>query len=128
MRDAELKYEIIEKQTYGLVQALQGFINYVLHYPIISYVPNNAVKTILIQTNTYGRRGRWIAKILEFYPDIKYTEMIKGHDLAMFLVESNCKVLRINIMVQILEEKIYKNPSRKFIYFNVPFLKLIIKN
>ena len=66
MRDAELKYDIIEKQAYALVQALKYFRMYVLHSTIIAYVPNNAVKTVLTQPNIDGRRGRWINQILEF--------------------------------------------------------------
>lgn len=46
IRDVELIYDIIEKQAYALVQALKAFRNYVLHSPIISYVPNNVVKTV----------------------------------------------------------------------------------
>ena len=41
MRDTKLKYDIIEKQFYALVQALKEFRIYVLHSPIISYVPKN---------------------------------------------------------------------------------------
>lgn len=70
MRDAELKYDIIEKEAYALVKSLKAFRIYVLHSPIISYVPNNAVKTILNQPYTDGKRRRCIAKILEFDLDI----------------------------------------------------------
>jgi len=77
MRDAELKYDIIEKQAYSLVQALKAFRTYVLHSPINAYVPNNTVKIILTQPDTDGMRGIWIAKILEFDLDIKSTKLIK---------------------------------------------------
>ncbi len=77
MRDRELKYDIIEKQTYALIQALKAFRTYVLQSPITAYVPNNVVKTVLTQLDTDGRRGRWITKILEFDIDIKSTKLVK---------------------------------------------------
>ena len=58
MTDVELKYDIIEKQAYALIQALKSFRVYVLHSPITAYVPNSAVKIVLTQPNTNGKRGR----------------------------------------------------------------------
>jgi hypothetical protein len=48
-RDAELKYDIMEKQAYTMVKALKAFRNYVLHSNIIAYVPTIFVKDILVQ-------------------------------------------------------------------------------
>jgi hypothetical protein len=39
LRDAELKYNIMEKQAYAMVKALKAFRTYVLHSKIIAYVP-----------------------------------------------------------------------------------------
>ena len=63
MRDVELKYDIIEKQAYALIQALKLFRMYVLHSPITAYVPNNVVKIVLTQLDIDGKRGRWITQI-----------------------------------------------------------------
>ena len=112
MRYVELKYDIIEKQAYALVQALKSFRTYVLHSPIIDYVPNNVVRTILTQPDIDGRRGRWIAKILEFDLDIKNTKLVKGQGLAKLLAKSNCKVLGINTVMQISVEKNTQEPSQ----------------
>lgn len=46
MRDAKLRYDIIEKQAYALIQALKAFRTYVLHSHITTYVPNHALKTV----------------------------------------------------------------------------------
>jgi hypothetical protein len=43
-----------------------------------------------------GRRGKWIAKILEFDLEINPTNLIKGQGLAKLLAKSNCKSLGIN--------------------------------
>jgi ribonuclease HI len=98
LRDAELRYEIMEKQAYALVKALKAFRVYVLHSKIIAYVPSTSVKDILIQPDIDGRRGKWIAKILEFDLEIKPTKLIKGQGLAKLLAESNYKALEINFI------------------------------
>ena len=48
LRDAELRYDILEKEAYAMVKALKVFITYVLHSKIIVYVPTNAIKDILV--------------------------------------------------------------------------------
>ena len=63
---------------------------------ITAYVPTAAVKDILVQGDSEGRRGRWIAKIQEYDLDIKPTKLIKGQGLAKMLSESNHKALGIN--------------------------------
>jgi len=93
MREAELKYGIIEKQAYAIIQALKSFRMYVLHAAIISYVPNSAMKIDLTQPDTDGKRGRWITQILEFFLTIKTTKLVKGQGLAKLLARSNYKVL-----------------------------------
>jgi hypothetical protein len=86
LRDAELKYDIIEKQAYAMVKALKAFRTYVLHSKIIAYVPTSAVKDILVQPDSDGKRGRWPTKI------------IKGRGLAKLLAESNLRALDINCL------------------------------
>ena len=55
IRDAALKYNIIEKQALALVKALKDFRVYILHSHILAYVPNAAVKDVLVQTDPEGR-------------------------------------------------------------------------
>jgi hypothetical protein len=93
----------MEKQAYALVKSLKAFRVYVLHSKIISYVPSTSVKDILIQPDIDGRRGKWIAKILEFDMEIKPTKLIKGQGLARLLAESNYKALGINFINELAE-------------------------
>jgi hypothetical protein len=65
----------------------------VLHSSITTFVPNNSVKDILVQPDSEGKRGKWIAKLLEYDLHINPTKLIKGQGLSKFLSESNCKVL-----------------------------------
>jgi hypothetical protein len=87
LRDAELKYDIIEKHAYTMVKALNVFKTYVLHSKIIAYVPTSSVKDILVQTECDGKRGRWLAKIQKFNLEVKSTKLIKGQGLAKLLAE-----------------------------------------
>jgi hypothetical protein len=98
LRDAEAKYDIMEKQTYALVKSLKAFRVYVLHSKIIAYVPSASVKDIFIQPDIDGRKSKWIAKILEFGLEIKPTKIVKGQRLSELLVESNCKDLGVNFI------------------------------
>lgn len=68
---------------------------------MIAYVPNIAVKDVLVQPNTEGKRGRWIAKVLEFDLEIIPIKLIKGQGLTYLLAESNYKVLDVNLISNI---------------------------
>jgi hypothetical protein len=96
LRDAELRYNILEKKAYAMVKALKAFRTYVLHSKIIAYVPTNAIKDILVQPDSDGRRGRWLAKIQEFDLEVKPTKLVKGQGLEKLLAESNFRALGIN--------------------------------
>ena len=88
----------MEKQAYALVKYLKTFRVYVLHSKVTAYVPSASVKDILVQPDIDGKRGRWIAKILEFDLEIKPTKLVKGQGLAKILVESNYEALGISFI------------------------------
>eukprot|EP00253_Pinus_taeda_P034932 PITA_34932 len=96
LRDAPLKYQIMEKQAYALVKAIKDFRIYILYSHIIAYVPNAVVKDILTQEGIEGKRGKWIANILEYDIEIKPTKLIKGQGLAKLMTETNFQALDIN--------------------------------
>ena len=60
---------------------------------MIAYVPNAVVKDILTQGGIDGKRGRWIATILEYDIEIKPTKLIKDQGLAKVMAETNCQAL-----------------------------------
>ena len=97
LRYAELKYSPIEKHAYALVKALKAFHIYIVHSKVIAFVPNIVVKDVLLQPDTKGTRGRWIAKILEFDIEIRPTKLIKGQGLARLMAKSNYKTLELNV-------------------------------
>jgi hypothetical protein len=94
------------------VKALKAFRVYVLHSKVTAYVPSASVKDILIQPDIDGRRGKWIAKILEFDLEIKPTKLIKGQGLAKLLAESNCKALGISFINACSENRKLSHPIR----------------
>jgi hypothetical protein len=98
LRDAELKYDIMDKQAYALFKALKSFRVYVLHSKVISYVPSTAIKQILIQPGIDRKCSKWIAKILEFDLEIKPTKLVKGQGFAKVLAESNFSALGVNFI------------------------------
>eukprot|EP00253_Pinus_taeda_P024455 PITA_24455 len=112
IRDAALKYNIIEKQALALVNALKDFQVYILHYHILTYVPNAVVKGVLVQTDLEGRRGKWIAALLEYDVEIKPTKLIKGKGLAKLMAESNLHALDINLIVVMFEENEESLPAQ----------------
>ena len=80
-----LNYNIMDKQSFVLVKAIKDFRVYILHSHTIAYVPNSVVKDILTQDNLDGRRGKWIAVILEYDIEIKPTKLIKGQGLGKLM-------------------------------------------
>jgi hypothetical protein len=100
------------------VKALKEFKTYILHSHVIPYVPSNYVKDILAQPNPEGRRGKWIAVMLEYGLKIKPSNMIKGQGLAKLMEQSNCDVLGINFIVDLSknsQEEVIPQVSQKFI-------------
>ena len=64
LRDSKLKYNVMDKYAYSLVDKLKDFRVYILHSHVITYVPNVDVKDILTKPNPNGIRGRWIVVLL----------------------------------------------------------------
>ena len=58
LRDAPLKYNIMEKQAFALIKALKDFRVYIIHSHTVAYVPSVAVKDILTQPDPEGRRAK----------------------------------------------------------------------
>eukprot|EP00253_Pinus_taeda_P026646 PITA_26646 len=103
MANAELKYNILEKQAYALVKAIKDFRIYVLHSHIVAFVPNTVIKDILTQVDPDGKRGKWIAKLLEYDIEIKPTKLVKGQGLAKLLTQSNLDCIDFNLSSEISE-------------------------
>ena len=62
LRDAELKYDPIEKQDYALIKSLTTFRIYILHAEVFLYVPSSTVKDVLTQLDIDGKRANTTTK------------------------------------------------------------------
>lgn len=98
---APLKYDIMEKQAYALVKALKEFRVYILHSHTTAYVPSSSVKVILTQLDPEGKRGKWIAVLLEYDLEIKPTKLIKGQGLEKLMAHTNCELLGIKFIADL---------------------------
>lgn len=110
----------MEKQALALVKALNYFKVYILHSHIIAFVPHTVFKDILGQ-DPDGKRGNWIANILEYDLEIKPTKLIKGQGLAKLMVESNFKVLDMNMVDALEEIEEFPTPFTKETFTNSPW-------
>jgi hypothetical protein len=55
LRDAKVKYELLEKQAYALIKSLKAFRVYILQAKVIAFVPSSSVKDVLIQPDIDGK-------------------------------------------------------------------------
>lgn len=105
IRDAALWYNIIEKQALALIKVLKDFRVCILHSHTLAYVPNAAIKDVLMKTYPKGRKGKWIVAMLEYDLEIKPTKLIKCQGLAKLMAESNLHVLDINLITTFSNEE-----------------------
>ena len=87
LRDAELKYDPIEKQAYALIKSLKTFRIYILHAKVLAYVPSATVKDVLTQPDIDGKRAKWISKIIEFDIEVNPTKLVKGKGLYKLMAK-----------------------------------------
>eukprot|EP00253_Pinus_taeda_P023333 PITA_23333 len=57
-----------------------------------------------VQTDPEGRRGKWIAALLEYGVEIKPTNLVKRQGLVKLIVESNLHALDINLIDAMFDE------------------------
>ena len=98
LRDAELRYDPIEKQAYALINSLKAFRIYILHAKVVAYVPSASVNDVLTQLDIDGKRAKWIEKLIEFDIEVKPNKLVKGQGLSKILTEEKCDLLDINFI------------------------------
>ena len=98
LRDASLRYNIMEKRAFALIMALKDFRVYILHSHIVAYVPSIVVKDILTQPDPEGRRAKWIDILLEYDLEIKHAKLIKGQGVAKLMAQLGVHNVDINFM------------------------------
>ena len=84
---------------------------------VIAFVRHAIVKDILTQ-NPDGKRGKWIAIILEYDLEIKPTKLIKGQGLAKMMAEENFQALDINMIHSLDEQEQLATPPIEEAFLN----------
>ena len=74
-----------------------------MHSHVITFVPNTVVKDILTQADPNGKRGKWIANLLEYDIEIGPTKLVKGQGIAKLMAQSNFDCLDMNLIAEISE-------------------------
>ena len=67
-----------------------------------------------------GKRGKWIAIILEYDIEIKPTKLIKGQGLAKLMAELNCQALDINFISTIDDQEELVTPQISEAFIDSP--------
>jgi hypothetical protein len=62
------------------------FQTYILNSHVIAYVPSSPAKMLLNQQLREGKWANWLAKIKEYYIDIKPLKAIKGQGLCKLIL------------------------------------------
>eukprot|EP00253_Pinus_taeda_P024831 PITA_24831 len=118
-KDSQMKWTEEVVKSFNLVKlalsstpvlALKDFQVYILHSHILAYVPNAVVKDVLVQADLEGRRGKWIAALLEYDVEIKPTKLVKRQGLAKLVAESNLHALDINMITALSDENNEETP------------------
>ena len=73
-----------------------------------------------------GKRGKWIAVILEYDLEIKPTKLIKGQGLAQLMAKSNLQALDINMVDALDEQEGLPNPAVEEKFMNSPWYSDIL--
>ena len=81
-----------------MIKALKDFKVYILPSQVIEYVPTIAVKDILTEEDSDGKRAKWITILLEYDLEINPTKLVRWQGLANMMTQSNCDVLGVNLL------------------------------
>jgi len=73
-----------------------------------------------------GKRGKWIAVILEYDLEIKPTKLIKGQGLSKLMAESNLQALDINMVNTLDEQGSLPDPTIQEQFQNSPWYSDIL--
>lgn len=78
LKDAELRYPILDKQAFALVRTTMKFRHYILRSEIIAIVSDSAVKNLLAQYELGDKRGNWVYALLEYDLTVQPMKIVRG--------------------------------------------------
>eukprot|EP00253_Pinus_taeda_P028369 PITA_28369 len=96
------------------IQSFNGKMNFLRRFVpnLVEYLrditnmlkKDSQVKWMEEATDPEGRRGKWIAALLEYDVEIKPTKLVKGKGLEKLMVKSNLHAIDINLIVVMSDE------------------------
>ena len=66
LKNAELNYSNLDKQSFALIKAVKKFCHYLLRSKVYAIVLDPAIKILLMQNELGERRGKWMTIFQEF--------------------------------------------------------------
>ena len=88
LKNAELRYSNLDKQSFSLIKVVKKFCHYILRSKVYAIVPDPIVKTLLMQNELGERWGKWMAILQEFEPKIKLMKLVRGQSLSRVIAEN----------------------------------------
>ncbi|GLJ23908.1 hypothetical protein SUGI_0454280 [Cryptomeria japonica] len=81
-KSAEVRYSSLEKQAFALVRAVKKFRRYILRSKIYVIVLDQAVKSLLMQSELGEHRGKWMAILQEFDLEMHPMKLVRGQGFS----------------------------------------------
>lgn len=87
LKDAALKYSILDKQAYALVKVVKKFRHYILRSRVIAIVFDSTVKSLLAQHELGEKRGNWVSTLQEYDLTIRPMKIVRRQGLTKTLAQ-----------------------------------------
>ena len=87
LKNAELNYSNLDKQSFALIKVVKKFCHYILRSKAYAIVPNPTLKMLLMSNELGERRGKWMAILQEFYLEIQSMRLVRGQGLSKMIAD-----------------------------------------
>lgn len=81
-KSAEVRYSALEKHAFALVRAVKKFRHYILRSKIYAIIPDQAVKSLLMQSELGEHQGKWMQILQEFDLEMHPMNLVQGQGLS----------------------------------------------
>ena len=89
LKNVELNYSNLDKQSFALIKAVKKFHHYILRSKVYAIVLDPVVKTLLMQNELGERRGKWVAILQEFNLKIQSMRLVRGQGLSKMIADNH---------------------------------------
>lgn len=93
LKNVELNYPNLEKQSFTLIKPVHKFFHYILRSKVYAIVLDPIVKLLLMKNELGERRGKWMVILQEFYLEIQPMKLVRGQGLTKMIVENEEQIM-----------------------------------